>query len=183
MRELSLNVLDIAQNSITAGASLVEIELNIFELEDRFEIVIRDNGKGIEEEFLNKITDPFVTTRTTRKVGMGLPLFKYSAEQSGGRFEITSKVGIGTVVKGVYIISSIDRMPLGNIEDTLITLIISSNKVDILFSVKSDRGNGYLDTREIKKVLDGVPIDSIEVIEFIKNYIKENLSYLYGGLE
>jgi signal transduction histidine kinase len=182
MRELSLNVLDIAQNSITAGATLIEIELNIFELQDKFEIVINDNGKGIEEEFLKKITDPFVTTRTTRKVGMGLPLFKFSAEQSGGQFKITSKVGKGTVVKAEYIISSIDRMPLGNIEDTIISLIISSDKTDILFKVKADKGEGYLDTREIRKELDGISLNSIEVIDFIKDYLSENLSYLYGGL-
>jgi len=182
MRELSLNILDIAQNSVSAGASLVEILINIYEKEDRFEIIIKDNGKGIKEDFLKNITDPFVTTRTTRKVGMGLPFFKFSAEQSGGHFDISSKSGVGTTVKAEYVISSIDRMPLGDIGETVLSLIISSENVNYLFKVKSDKGEGYLDTREIKETLDGLPISSSEVISFLRDYMQENISILYGGL-
>jgi signal transduction histidine kinase len=183
MRELSLNILDIVQNSITAGANLIEIALNISETDDRFEILISDNGKGMSQELLNKITDPFVTTRTTRKVGMGLSLFKYSAESCGGSFDIISTLGKGTAVKAQYIISSIDRMPLGDIAETLISLIVSIEEIDFIFKVKSGKGEGILDMREIKATLQGFPISSNEVIEFLRDYISENLSYLYGGLE
>ena len=114
MRELALNVLDITENSLSAGAKLIQITLDIRFSADTFSITIEDDGCGMSEEMLARVTDPFTTTRTTRKVGMGLPLFRYSAESTGGSFSITSKEGEGTRVCAVYHIGHIDRIPLGD---------------------------------------------------------------------
>lgn len=183
MRELSLNVLDIAQNSVSAGATLIEIFLKVDSGADNMSIEINDNGKGMSEDFLKTITDPFTTTRTTRKVGMGIPLFKYSAQSAGGEFCIKSQKGKGTSVKASYKISHIDRMPLGDLNSTLIALISMSPDIDFVFKAEVDKNSAALDTREIREVLGGeVKLDNPEILEFIKNYINENISVLYGGI-
>ena len=115
MRELSLNVLDIAQNSISAGASEVEITVEEISSASKMTIIIKDNGCGMDEETVRNVMDPFYTTRTTRKVGMGVPLFKMAAESTGGSFDIVSELGVGTTVTAVFGLSNIDRMPLGDI--------------------------------------------------------------------
>ncbi len=183
MRELSLNVLDIAQNSVSAGASLIEIFLAADTRADCMSIEIKDNGRGMSEDFLKRITDPFTTTRTTRKVGMGIPLFKYSAESAGGSFSIRSQKGAGTAVKASYKISHIDRMPLGDMESTLTTLISMSPDIDFVFKADIDGTEAALDTREMREVLgDEAELNNPEILDFIKNYIKENISVLYGGI-
>lgn len=113
MRELSLNILDIAQNSISAGASLITIEVSEDTREHLLSLTVSDNGCGMDEETLRNVCDPFFTTRTTRKVGMGIPLFRLAAEQTGGSFEITSEKGVGTSTKAVFHSDSIDFTPLG----------------------------------------------------------------------
>lgn len=122
MTEISLNILDVAQNSVRAEASLIEISVNIDSATDRLEIIIRDNGCGMTPEQVESVTDPFFTTRTTRKIGLGIPFFKQSAELTGGSFGIKSEVGKGTETAAVYVLSSIDRMPLGNMTQTIHSL-------------------------------------------------------------
>ena len=123
MRELSLNVLDIAQNSIAAGASLTEILVKEDTKEKTLLIGIYDNGKGMTPEQVENVKDPFFTTRTTRKVGMGIPLFKLAAEQTGGSFTITSQVGVGTRVDALFKTDSIDFTPLGDMASTIATIV------------------------------------------------------------
>jgi hypothetical protein len=138
------------------------------------EISIRDNGCGMSEEFLAKVADPFTTSRTTRRVGVGIPFFKMAAEMTGGSFEIRSKKGEGTTTTAVFDISSVDFIPLGDIGDTMGALIMSAPTT--VFTLKIDvRGSVYeFDTMEIKDVLgDDVPIDGIEIISFIKDTIRE----------
>ena len=164
MRELSLNILDIAQNSISAGASLIEIELAEDRTAGDLLIGIYDNGKGMSEEQTASITDPFFTTRTTRKVGMGIPLFKMAAEQTGGSFEIYSKLGEGTRVTTHFKTDSIDFTPLGDICSTVITLITMNTDRDFRFTYRVDGNEFALDTRELREILGDVPLDTPDVV-------------------
>lgn len=175
MKELSLHILDIVQNSISAGASLVEIEIIQNTNKDEFILQIEDNGHGIDKEMLRKIKDPFFTTRTTRKIGLGIPLLKAAAERCKGELSIESEVGKGTKVIASFIDSNIDRAPLGNMWDTLAGLIICSEKIDFVYKHSYNEKIFMLDTREIKKTLQEVPITSPDVLEWIREYIKEGI--------
>ena len=123
MRELSLNMLDIAQNSIAAGATLVTLAVDCDRAADRLTLTVEDNGRGMTAEQLEQVRDPFFTTRTTRKVGMGIPLFRMAAEMAGGGLQIRSAPGVGTTVEAVFTLSHIDRMPLGDMDGTVTALI------------------------------------------------------------
>ena len=129
MDEISLNILDIVQNSIKAQATYISIAINIDRNKDLISIIIEDNGQGISKEQLDKVDDPFYTTRTTRNIGLGIPFFKQAALQTGGDFYITSKLGQGTNVKAEFVFSHIDRMPLGNIVDTIHLLITMGQNI------------------------------------------------------
>ncbi len=150
MEDLSLHILDIVENSIRAKASRIEIKVIENIGEDLLVIEIKDNGRGIDEETIKKVLDPFFTTRTTRKVGLGLPLLSQAARESGGDIEIKSKVGRGTRVKATFGYSHIDRKPLGNMEATLTTLIAGNPEVDFIYKHKKDESEFRLDTREIR---------------------------------
>lgn len=186
MRELSLHILDIVQNSIKADADLIIIDIEADYTSDKLFITVTDDGKGMSKELLEKVTDPFTTTRKTRNVGMGLPLFKMAAEASGGDFKISSKEGMGTVVKAGFGISSIDRMPLGDMEETMAMLLMGSPEIDFIlnYQIKTESGvrEFNFDTRQIREELDDIPIDEYEIISSIKSYIKENINATNGGL-
>lgn len=177
MKELSLNILDIAQNSVKAGATLVCIEIR--ENEDVLEFTVTDNGCGMDEEFLHNVTDPFTTTRTTRKVGLGLPFLKMEAEMTGGSFEITSKSqrtseDHGTRVYASFLKNSIDYIPLGNIIDTVCTLIQGSEDIDFIFSHKCVGSEIYLSTKDMRDMLGrDVPLSCPEVIMWVRDYLNE----------
>ena len=181
MRELSLNVMDVAQNSVRAEASLVEITVKESDREDNLTISISDNGCGMTDEQVQQVIDPFFTTRTTRKVGLGVPLFKLSAEQTGGSFDIQSKVGEGTVTTASYVKSHVDMTPLGDINDTIKILIQCNPDIDFVFTHSTDRGSFTLDTRELREVLEGVSLDTPDVLEWIGQYLEENSNNIYGG--
>ena len=178
MRELSLNVLDIVQNSITANANLIEIELIEEINNDILKINIFDNGKGMTDEQIKSVTDPFYTTRTTRKIGLGIPLFKMAAEMSGGSFKIESTVGSGTKIYTSYIHSSIDRMPVGNINETVSMLIRMNPDIDFVYTHTFNEKSYSLDTRELREQLENVPLDTSEVIDWINDYLTENDSLI-----
>ena len=178
MRELSLNVLDIVQNSITANANLIEIELIEEINNDILKINIFDNGKGMTDEQIKSVTDPFYTTRTTRKIGLGIPLFKMAAEMSGGSFKIESTVGSGTKIYTSYIHSSIDRMPVGNINETVSMLIRMNPDIDFVYTHTFNEKSYSLDTRELREQLEDVPLDTPEVIDWINDYLTENDSMI-----
>ena len=180
MRELALNILDIVENSVKANASLVEID--VIAKDNLLTIAIRDDGKGMSKEFLAKVTDPYTTTRTTRKVGMGLPLLKMEAEMSGGSFKIESELGVGTTVTTCFEIDHIDRPPLGDLGETMSTLLCNGDLVDYVLNYSVDDVGFSLDTRELKNELGGIPLDEPEVLLFVKNYIRENISQIGGAL-
>ncbi len=177
MKELSLNILDIAQNSVKAGADTIKIFLT--ETVGTLTIEIIDNGCGMKEEFLRNVTDPFTTTRTTRKVGLGIPLFKLAAQQTGGDLTIDSRHkddfpdSHGTVVKAVFMKTHLDFTPLGDIVSTVTVLIQGQPDIRWIFSHKTDKGEVGLDTEELKAVLGDVPLDTFEVIVWIGEYLKE----------
>lgn len=177
MRELSLHILDIAENSVKAGATLIKI--TIAAENGRLIIEVNDNGKGMSRDFLEKVCDPFVTTRTTRKVGMGIPLFKQAAETAGGFFDIQSEEGAGTTVRAEFEIDNIDRAPMGDLAATVLTQL--NNDIDYVWTYKVDDRVFVFDTREVKKQLGGVPIDSPEIVMFIKELLSENIQNTNGG--
>lgn len=181
MRELSLNILDIAQNSIAAGASLITIEIAENTTEKALLIGIYDNGKGMSEEQVKSVIDPFFTTRTTRKVGMGIPLFKMAAEQTGGGLEIKSELGVGTEVRAVFKTDSVDFTPLGDVTATVVMLITMNTDRDFIYHHSVNGKDFTVDTREIKQILGEVPLDTYEVSEWLKDFINENTNELYGG--
>lgn len=177
MRELSLNVLDVAQNSISADASLIEI--CVMENGNKMTISIEDNGKGMDEQQLSKVQDPFFTTRTTRNVGLGVPLFKMAAELTGGCFKIDSAPGKGTAVTAEFVSDSVDMTPLGDINDTMLMLIRFNPNIDFVFKREKNDKSFILDTRKLKKVLgDDVPLDSSDVVQWIKEYLAEETEEL-----
>lgn len=182
MTEISLNVLDVAQNSVRAKASLVEISVEADINADTLTIVIKDNGCGMTEEQVHNVTDPFYTTRTTRKVGLGVPFFKMAAESSGGSFSITSEVGKGTTVTAVFGLSDIDRMPLGDMTSTMHTLITMNDGMDFLYTYKVNERQFILDTREFREILGGVPLNTPEVSTYIKEYLTENKKETDNGI-
>ena len=179
--EISLNVLDVAENSIRAEASLVEILVTIDLEENMLKVQIIDDGKGMTKEQMAKVTDPFFTTRTTRKVGLGIPFFKLAAEATGGSFQIESEVGKGTKVTTIFKLDHIDRMPLGDINSTIHTLVVYNPQTDFLYRYTYGQESFELDTRQIKEILGGVPLDAPEVSAYIKEYLDENKSETDGG--
>ncbi|HBH12436.1 MAG: Sensory transduction histidine kinase [Clostridiales bacterium 38_11] len=178
MKELSLHILDIAQNSIKAAATLIEIEINENTNSNVLSISIKDNGNGMEEEMLQKVTDPFFTTRIVRNVGLGIPLLKIAAERCNGFFVIKSSIRIGTEVKAVFEYNHIDRAPLGRMGDTMMVLLNNSEKFEIYYKHIYNGGEFVFDTVEIKNILDDVDITSPDVLLWIKDYIRENIDDL-----
>ena len=182
MPEISLNILDVAQNSITVGSLLTEISISADRKEDTLEVVIKDNGRGMAPEQLEKVTDPFFTTRTTRRVGVGVPFLKMAAELTGGSFHIESTLGVGTKVSATFGLSHIDRMPMGDIAATITALVGPNPDIDFLFSYSINENSFVMDTREIRKELDGVSLAEPEVLQFITGFINENIGEIGGVL-
>ena len=178
MRELSLNVLDIAQNSISAKASLIEFEILESTEKNELFIGIYDNGKGMTKEQLEAVRDPFFTTRTTRKVGMGIPLFKMAAEMTGGQLAIESEVGKGTKVKAFFRTDHLDFIPIGDMTSTMVTLITLNEEIDFLYTRKVDENSFTLNTSSLKEILGGVPFSEPTISLWLRDYIEENTKQL-----
>lgn len=177
MKELSLNILDIAQNSVKAEAD--RIKITIEETDSTLTFSVEDNGCGMTPDFLKSVTDPFCTTRTTRKVGLGIPLLKLAAEQTGGKLEIESKhVSLypdshGTKTSALFYKNHMDFTPLGDIISTVVTLIQGQPDISWSFVHKMKDKTVELHTDEMKEILGDVPLDNFEVISWINEYLKE----------
>lgn len=180
MKELSLHILDIIQNSIAAGATL--ITLTIFESigEDILTFTVTDNGCGMPEEMVRAVTDPFTTSRTTRKVGLGIPLLKMAAEQTGGKIRLSSAVGTGTTITANFTYGHIDRQPLGNMAETMLGLITSHPDLDFVYQHRVEDAQYTLDTREMRKSLGGVPLSESAVTLWLSDFLKENEAALWN---
>ncbi len=184
MKEISLNILDVANNSVRAEATEICIEVRYDFSLNRLKVEIRDNGKGMSEEFLSRVTDPFTTTRTTRKVGLGLPFFRESAELTGGEFRIRSKLKEGTEVTAEYVIDSIDRMPMGDLAETMMLLISSDDNIKYILKYAVDGKEYIFDTKEVREILgDDISLSAPEVMKILKEDIKNGINEINGGRE
>lgn len=183
MKELSLNILDIAENSIKANATVINILID--ETDSVLTITVSDNGRGMKPEIVRNVTDPFYTTRTTRSVGLGLPFLKLEAEMTGGNMSIESRHidefpdNHGTVVTASFMKNHIDFIPLGDVVSTITTLIQGSPEIDFVFRHTYKDSSVELDTRELRAVLGDVPLSSFEVIKWIADSLNEE----YGELQ
>jgi hypothetical protein len=178
MQDLSLHILDIAENSIEAKARRIEIRLEENRGQDLLVLEILDNGRGMDEEMRQQALDPFVTTRKTRRVGLGLPLLAEAARAANGRLDLQSEEGKGTRVRATFQPSHVDMKPLGDMAQTIIMLIMGHPEIDILYTHKIDQAEYRLDTREIKAQLDGISIQAPAVITILKKDINEGLDQL-----
>ena len=182
MRELALNVMDITQNSISAGATLIHITVEENTGKDRLSIAVEDNGCGMTEEQVKSVIDPFYTTRTTRKVGLGVPLFKMEAEMTGGSFRLASAPGPGPPLLAEFVPSHVDMIPLGNITDTVFLLITCNPSLDFVYRRVKDEAEFVLDTRELREILgEDAPLNSPEVTQWLKGYLEEQTQIVEGG--
>ena len=173
MKEISLHALDIAQNSVTAGASNLDLRLE----EDGagvLTLTVIDDGRGMSPELLARVTDPFATTRTTRKMGLGIPLLRLSAEQTGGNVSIESTEGVGTTVRAVFHTDHIDCPPVGDMGSTVSLLVQGSAQMELRYTRRTPRGGFTLDTRELRAQLGpDVPLSEPEVALWIRDYVRE----------
>ena len=176
MKELSLHILDIVQNSIKAEAKNITVEIVESTSEDKLTITVIDDGCGMSEEFLARVRDPFTTTRTTRKTGMGISLFEAAAQQTGGGLDIRSKLGEGTTLTVWFGLSSIDRAPLGDMAGTMETIIGGAPDIDYVYRHVTDKGEFVLDTKELRQMLGDVPLNVPDILSWINGYIEEGLS-------
>ena len=176
-------MLDIVQNSLSANATLISIEVDEQEEDDTLRVQITDNGKGMPPELLERVTDPFVTTRTTRKVGLGISLFKQGVNATGGEFTIKSEVGRGTVLRGVYRRSHIDRPPLGDMAGTIRALVLCNPDTDFEYVRRFNGRTFTLDTRRLRETLGSeVPLNAPMVQAWIQEYLTEGEQDLFGGV-
>ena len=175
MLELSMHILDIVQNSLAAGSTRVEIRIREDLPADLLMIEVRDNGRGISEAMLPRVTDPFVTSRTTREVGLGLPLLKEATERCEGCLEVRSEEGQGTTVSARFRLDHFDRAPLGNMGETMGILIAGNPKVDFLYEHWVDEQIYTLETREMRQVLGPIGLDDPSVLDFVRQDIQMGL--------
>ena len=176
MRELALHLLDIIENSVSAKADTIQILVKEDHKADRLQMVVQDNGRGMDAEMVERVTDPFVTTRTTRKVGLGIPLFKAAAEACNGCFTIESEVGKGTRVTVEFQLSHIDRMPLGDLASTILTLVIGSPEVRWIFHYIVDGETFEFDSRPIHEALDGLPLTDPAILAYLREMIETGIA-------
>jgi len=183
MRDLSLHLLDLAQNSISAGASLVTIRISVAE-DGWLTMVLLDDGRGMSPELLARVTSPFATTRTTRKVGLGIPMMMENAEKAGGSLTLRSEVGKGTEMTVTMDTRNIDCLPLGDLSGTVLSLILTNPmKPEFLFEGKTPRGACSFDTREVRAALGSdIPLNEPEVAAWLQEALKEEMDPIFGGV-
>jgi DNA mismatch repair ATPase MutL len=176
MITLALNILDIVQNSIRAEADQIGISIEESVAANTYSITIADNGKGISPDILHNVTEPFVTTRTKRKMGMGLPLLRYHAELTGGGVKIRSEQGKGTTVIATFTLNHLDRQPLGDITGVLMILIAANPGIDFRYDHRTDSGEYIFDTAETRQYLEIDNLNDMTLLEDLKSMIQENLT-------
>ncbi len=182
MKEISLHVLDIVQNSITAGATEIRVEVDEQVSGNEYIVEVVDNGCGMDAEQLKQVDNPFYTTRTTRKVGLGLSLFKQNAEQSGGSFHVESEKDKGTKVRVVFGFDNIDRPIMGDIAGTMTLLIGANPGIRFIYNHRTPLSDFEFDTDEAKQELEGLPINNPKVLKMLKEIILDNLKLIEAKL-
>ncbi len=175
MKSLSLHLLDILQNSIVVDSTKIQIDIEDSKQRNVYQISIADNGKGMSEEMLKTVIDPYTTSRTTRKVGLGIPLFKMNAENTGGWLSIHSELGKGTTITACFVADHIDCPEPGDIAGTIVLTAATNETIHFVYTHKTDNGKYVFDTEEVKEILDGGPINDVQIIRYLREMIEENL--------
>jgi hypothetical protein len=183
MREISLHILDVMENSIEAGAKRVDLEIEEDAARNLLSIAVRDDGRGMDDETLRRVIDPFFTTRTTRHVGLGLPLFKAAAQRCNGDLEVASQLGQGTQVRATFQLDHIDRAPLGDLKMTLLSAILSYRASDVHYRHAVNGREFEFDTGEMRALLGDVPLDHPQVRAWLEEFLDEGISGLYRQSE
>ena len=178
LHELSLSILDLLQNSIAAGAQRVELDIEEHTEEDVLLFRITDNGRGMDEDMCKRVLDPFVTSRTTRKVGLGLPLIDMTTKLCGGGFSIKSAPGVGTVIEAVFKRSHIDRPPMGKLAESIRAMIILNPDLDFVYRHSKDAARFSVSTKELSAELDGIPFTTPEVLLWLDEFLKQGIANL-----
>lgn len=178
MRELSLHLLDLVRNSIEAGAQTLDIAVAEEPDRDRLTLTVGDDGRGMDAELAARVLDPFATTRTTRRVGLGLPLLAAAAERSNGGLSLVSTPGKGTTVRAEFQLSHIDRAPLGDIAATLVTVIAAQPTLDITYKHSVGGRSFLLATADLRSRLGDVPLSDPEVVAWLRDYLSESIDLL-----
>ncbi len=176
MKDLSMHIMDILQNSTRAGATEVTLEVMEDPAADTLTIRFIDNGCGMDAETVQKVINPFFTTRTTRKVGLGLPLLKQNTEQTGGSLDIQSEKGKGTTVTAIFGLTHLDRPPMGDLAGTVVLTASAYPDIRFIFHYKNEKVDYVFDTKEVNEALDGISIQEPEVIEYLKEMITNNIN-------
>jgi signal transduction histidine kinase len=172
LEELSDHIMDIAMNSVRAGAKNVFVSVVASAPQGTLSITIGDDGAGMGEEALKKVSDPFYSTKDGKKVGLGVSLLKGAAEMCGGEFRITSAPGKGTEIEALFSLDHPDVPPLGNVKETMLLLCVTNPEVRFSFRLRAEGKDFDLDTKEINDILGGLPINHPEVVTFLTRYIE-----------
>jgi hypothetical protein len=181
MRDLALHILDLVQNSVEAGADSVWLSVIEDHALDLLTIRVVDNGRGMDEATCRRVSDPFFTTRSTRRVGLGLPLIQMSTAQCGGQLVIASEPGRGTTVEASWRWSHLDRPPLGDLAATLKSLIVGNPELDFNYTHQVGCNRFSLSVRELRDTLDGIPFTQPDVLVWLDEYLNGNERLVYGG--
>ncbi len=181
MREIALHIMDIAENSIAAGATSVEITVDENLSGNRIRVIIQDNGKGMDEQMLGRVADPFVTSRTTRVAGLGIPFFKAAAEACNGSLRLSSRPGQGTRLEADFERDHIDRMPVGDLPGTILALIVGYPEANWVFHYQVDGERFRFDDRALKEELAGIPLSEPSVLRFIRETLQAGVAGVRGA--
>ncbi len=173
MEDLSLHILDIAENSVAAGARTITLSIAEDAATDLLRIEIADDGRGMPPEVVARVTDPFYTTRTSRGIGLGLPLLREAAELTGGGLSVASIPGTGTTVRATFRLSHVDRQPLGDVAGTIIAILANAAGVDIRYRHERNGKAVQFDSKELRAVLGDVPLTSVEAVRFIREFLNQ----------
>ncbi len=176
MRELSLHLLDIAENGVSAGAQNITITIVEDLRTDRLRLTVEDDGRGMDAAMVEQVTNPFITTRTTRKVGLGIPLLKLAAEMCNGGLTVESTPNVGTTVSVDFQRSHIDRMPLGDVAGTMLALLVGWPQVHWVLRYRVDDEEFVFDDAPIKEELGDLPLSDPEVLKFLRGALREGIA-------
>ncbi|MBQ3949425.1 MAG: sensor histidine kinase [Bacteroidales bacterium] len=179
MKELAMHVYDLMENSTAANSTEVKLTIRDSLKDNIYAFTIEDNGKGMTPEFMAKVTDPYTTSRTTRKVGLGLPLIKMNTENCGGGMKLQSEVGKGTRLDFWFQHNHWDRPPMGDLAGTIVMLCAAHEDIHIIYKHITDEGEFVFDTDEIHEALDGMSMNDVKVMGWLKDMVQENLEAIH----
>lgn len=182
MTDLSLHLMDIMQNSAVVGSTYIEAGIKAEKKKNLLTMYVKDDGWGMSEETIKKVSDPFYTTRTTRKAGLGIPLLRQSAEMAGGGITIESEPGKGTIVTATYEIDNIDRKPLGDVGETMAISIMGHPELEFHLILANDDTEYVFRTEDVKEQIGDVPINDTVIIGYLKEMISEQVNKIFGGI-